>query len=413
MSKLKVMILVVAMSAGLCLAAESKVTNFWNCASPTNGFWGLNDYLADSGVEVGVGLTHVYQVNTKGGTSTTSRKGRHVGRYDVEMAFDLEHLAGIRGGSFFVHGWGGWTDAEGIDGTSVGAAYGLNALAVGNRSMDIVEAFYEGSFFSDDVTIAIGKVDFTGAFDASEYADDECVQFLNAGLVDDPTIPFAAQGLGVILNWNITDSWYLMGGAADIQADGRETGFRTAMHKEDYFLYMLETGKSIELNSANGPMPGTYRLGVWFDGQDKGRISDDTKTRHSDFGIYTSCDQLLYKENDDAEDTQGLGAFFRFVWADSEYNETTNFYSAGFQYQGLFDGRDEDVFGIGYAEGAFSDQASADFLGGYERTIEAYYNAQLTPWFTVGPSVQYLTNPGGTDNVKDAIVVALRASMTF
>jgi porin len=411
-NKLNVAILVIVMSAGLCLAAESEATSFWDSDSPTNGFWGLNDSLADSGIEFGASLLHVYQVNTKGGTSTHSRKGRHVGRYDLEMAFDLEHIAGIKNGSFFVHGWSGWTDAGGIDDSSVGAAYGLNAVAVGNRSIDVVEAFYEGTFFSDDIGITAGKVDFTGIFDASEYADDEGAQFLNGGLVDNPTIPFTEQGLGVILNWDITESWYLMGGVVDAQGNGTETGFRTTFHKEDYFLYMLETGKGIELNSANGAMPGSYRFGVWFDGQNKDSINGNEQS-HSDHGFYTSCDQVLYKENSDADDTQGLGAFFRFGWANSAYNETTNFYSGGFQYQGLFDGRDDDVLGVGYAEGSFSDQASADYLGGYERMFETYYNVQLTPWFTFGPSMQYIVNPGGTDNVQDAVVIALRGALTF
>ena len=79
----------------------------------------------------------------------------------------------------------------------------------------------------------------------------------------------------------------------------------------------------------------------------------------------------------------------------------------------LFDGRDDDVFGLGYAEGIFSNKASGDFPGGYERVVEAYYNAQLTPWFAFGPSLQYIVNPGGTNDVQDAVVFALRASMAF
>lgn len=171
--------------------------------------------MAPSGIEFGGSLTAVYQANVKGGTSTNDRRGRHVGRYDLKMLIDMEKLLDIEGGSFFVHGWGGWPDTEGIDGRSIGSAWGVNALAVGNRGMDIVEAFYEGPFFNDNLTITIGKLDFTGIFDASEYADDECCQFLNASLVDDSSIPFPAQGLGVVLNWPITDSWYLMGGIVD------------------------------------------------------------------------------------------------------------------------------------------------------------------------------------------------------
>ncbi|MHC4172460.1 MAG: hypothetical protein ACYTBX_14960 [Planctomycetota bacterium] len=117
----------------------SEIMDFWKCASPTNGFWRLNDKLAPSGIEIGIGLTTVYQVNIRGGTSTHIRRDRHVGRYDLELSADMEKLLGIEGGSLFIHGWGGWPDTEGIDALSVGGTFGTNALAVGNRSVDIME----------------------------------------------------------------------------------------------------------------------------------------------------------------------------------------------------------------------------------------------------------------------------------
>jgi len=410
MNKVRILLSVVILLslAGICQADESGdnskiVTDFWKCASPTNSFWGLNDYLAPSGIEFGMGLTAVYQANVKGGTSTNDRRGRHHARYDMEMSMDLEKLFSIKGGSFFLHGWGGWPDTEGVDGHSVGSAWGINALSVGNRGLDIVEAFYEGPFFSDDFTIAIGKLDFTGIFDASEYADDECGQFLNAALVDDPTIPFPAQGLGIVLNWAITDSWYLMGGAVDAQGDNREIGFRTALHKEDYFFYALETGLTVG--------NGNYRIGLWNDPQPKAN-TDSSKNKSDDIGFYTSCDWLFYEENPGTEDGQGLGVFARYGYAPSNKNAVTNFFSLGLQYQGLFDGRDDDVFGLAYAHGFFAN-TSTDYTEDYESVCEAYYNAQITPWFVFGPSIQYVANPGGVKTAKDAVVLGLRAQITF
>lgn len=387
--------------AGICRAENDSI---WKRETLTNGFGGLNDKLADSGIEFGGGLTAVYQTNVKGGTSTNERRGRHIGRYDLEMSMDLEKLLGIEGGSFFVHGWGGWPNEEGVDGHSVGSAWGINALSVGNRGLDIVEAFYEGPFFSDNFTMAIGKLDFTGIFDASEYADDECGQFLNASLVDDPTIPFPEQGLGVILTWNLTDSWYIMGGAGDAQADTRETGFRTALHEEDFFFYALETG----VTAGNG----TYRVGLWNDPQPKAN-SDGSKNKSDDIGVYTSCDWLVYEENPGAKDSQGLGVFARYGYAPSKRNDITNFFSLGFQYQGLFDGRDDDVFGLAYAHGVFADTAASTYPEDYENVVETYYNAQITPWFVFGPSIQYVANPGGSNTAKDAVVFGLRAQITF
>jgi len=389
-----------------------QAVSVWNRETLTNGFWGLNDRLSDKGIEIGFEITNVYQANVKGGLSTHNRKGRHVGRYDMELSADLEKLLGIEGGSFFIHGWGGWPDEEGIDGLSVGSYFGTNAVSIGNRGMDIVECFYEGPFFSNNLTLAIGKLDFTGIFDASEYADDECTQFLNASLVDDPAIPFPQQGLGAVLTWDVTDSWYIMGGIGDAQADSRETGFRTTFCGEDYFFYALETGITRQLNSVNGPMPGTYRVGIWYDPQPKAS-ADSANAHRDDVGLYLSCDQMLIKENDAPQDSQGLGAFFRYGYADSKRNDVADFWSIGFQYQGLFEGRDDDRLGLGFAQGFFSDHASTTYADDYESALEIYYNARITPWLNISPSIQYVANPGGDKTARDAVVLGTRAVISF
>ncbi|MHC4555596.1 MAG: carbohydrate porin, partial [Planctomycetota bacterium] len=42
-----------------------------------------------------------------------------------------------------------------------------------------------------------------------------------------------------------------------------------------------------------------------------------------------------------------------------------------------------------------------------------YYNAQITPWMSISPSVQYVTNPGGDSSISDAVVAGVRALITF
>jgi porin len=417
MSKSRVLLVITYLFvfAGICRSEQGSI---WEQETLTNGFWGLNDQLADSGIELGFEMTSIYQINARGGISTNDRRGRHHGRYEATMDMDLERLLGIEDGSFYIIGWGGWPDTEGIDEHSVGSAWGINALPYGNQGMDIIECAYMGPLFSDNLTIVIGKLDFTCIFDATAYADNECGeygQFLNAALVDDPTIPFPQQGLGMVLAWDITDLWYLMGGVADAQADSRETGFRTTFHKQDYFFYALETGVTAELDSANGPMEGTYRIGLWNDAQPKANsdLAAAGKSYRDDIGIYTSCDQMLDKENDDPEDNQGLGMFFRYGYAPARKNDINNFFSVGFQYQGLLEGRDDDVLGAASACGFFSDTADMSYPEDYESALEVYYNAQVTPWFNLSPSFQYIANPGGVKTAKDAVVFGIRAHIIF
>jgi porin len=378
--------------AGLCRAEGE---NLLQRETLKDGFWGLNDQLADSGIEVGFGITNVYQVNTHGGTSTHNRRGRHSGSYDFEFSADLQKLLGFETGSIYMLVEGGWPDAEGIDAASVSSAFGVNADAIGNQGTVVKELYYQRPVFNDRLTLRIGKIAFADLFESSAYADDECTQYLNNALIDNQTIPFPDFGLSAVLNWDITDSWYLMGGVADAQANGRETGFRTTFHDEDHFFYALETG----ITAGNG----TYRVGLWNDPQPKG--SDNER---DDVGVYTSCDQMLHKENADPEDGQGLGGFFRYGYAPSEKNDITNFYSLGLQYQGLFKGRDDDVFGLAYARGFFADRAASDYPEDYENAVEAYYNAQITPWFNLNPGIQYIANPGGVKTANDAVVFGIR-----
>jgi porin len=381
----------------------------------TNGFFGFGDSLAESGIEMGLDVTHIYQQNVRGGISKHRRAGRYSGSYDLELLADLHKLPGFGSGSLFLHLEGGWPDTEGIDAPSVGSYFGVNADAIGNDAILVKQLYYEGPILGDNLVLMIGKIDFTGVFDASAYADDECTQFLNAALVDDPTIPFPDYSLGIALTYDLTDSWYIMGGIADAQADGRETGFRTTFSDEDYFFYALETGVTSELNSANGPMPGTYRMGLWYDPQPKANTdyADAGKSYRDDVGFYLSCDQMLVKENADAEDSQGLDVFFRYGYANSERNDIVDFWSVGFQYQGLVEGRDDDVLGVGFAQVFFSNKASATYTEEYENAIELYYSVQVTPWLNISPSVQYIGNPGGDKTVSDAVVLGVRAQMTF
>ncbi len=376
---------------------------------------------AEDGLEFRLGVTSIYQQNVRGGISKHRRAGRISGSYDLELTSCLERLIGIEGGVIYMHAEGRWSKAQGIDGPSVGSVFGVNADGGARRTMDVAELWYEQSMFDGALILRVGKMDITGgfecrgcpvSFDGSSFANDETSQFLNGALVNNPTIPFPDYGLGLVLHYNPIEWWYVSGGVIDAQADGRETGFRTTFHDEDYFVYLVETGVTPQMDSVNGPLQGAYRVGLWNDTQPKSN-SDNSKNSRGDVGFYLSCDQMLAKENAGAEDSQGLGTFFRYGYASGRRNDIRDFWSAGFQYQGLLDGRDDDVAGIGFAHGSFSDSADATYTTDYESALEIYYNAQVSPRLNISPNIQYVTNPGGNKSIGDAVVLGIRAQMSF
>ncbi len=383
------------------------------------------DVMSATGLTVGTTFTNVYQQNMRGGTSTKNKRGRFNGAYSLEVAADFERLFGLEGIGFYTVAEGYWSKSGDIDGASVGSAFGVNGQAGSRRSLDVLQAWFEGSLFDGTVRLRAGKLDIANgfesngqpvAFDLGTYAGDSASQFLNTALESNAGIPFPAEGIGAVLFYNPVDVWYASFGVVDAQADNRETGLTTAFNEEDYFFYVFETGLTPQLNSKKGPLGGAYRVGLWVDGQDKARFSNG-KNYRDDTGVYVSCDQMISKENDDPEDSQGVGAFFRWGYANSDLNEIGNFWSFGFQYQGLIEGRDDDVLGIGMARGIFSDQAGANDGDGYtehaETAYEVYYSATINDSMTLSPTLQYIVDPGGTDGGSDAVVFGLRAVIAF
>ncbi len=63
----------------------SEIMDFWKCASPTNGFWGLNDSLANYGIEVGFSINNIYQVNIQ------VVPARIIARADMPAAMNLKY----------------------------------------------------------------------------------------------------------------------------------------------------------------------------------------------------------------------------------------------------------------------------------------------------------------------------------
>ena len=406
-------------------AEEVSLLEFRNVSqkqqTPTKSFWDIGRNLEDSGIEIELGITGIYQQNVHGGISTHRRVGRNAGSYDLDLSADLEKLLGIENAHLFVHTKGFWSKSAGVDGPSVGSFFGVNGDAFPRDPAVITELWYEQSMFEETFLFMMGKIDLTGgfersdypiAFDSSAFANDETSQFLNSALVNNPTIPFPVYALGVAGYYNPDDWWYISAAFVDAQNDLRETGFQTTFHGEDYFFYILETGVTPQLDSLNGSLQGSYRIGFWNDPQPKAH-SDAAKTYRDDIGFYLAFDQMLAKENPDIKDSQGLGAFARYGYADDRKNDMTGFWSFGFQYQGLIDGRDDDVLGAGFAQGFFSDRASGTYTDDYESAFELYYNAHFTPWLNISPSVQYITNPAGSGTVSDAVVLGVRAQMSF
>ena len=146
-----------------------------------------------------------------------------------------------------------------------------------------------------------------------------------------------------------------------------------------------------------------------------------------DWGVYAIADGVLYH----VKDGISIAGFLRVGAGTPNDRNLVSFYSdAGLTFQGLIPGRDNDIAGLGVGFARIGnnarglDQDTRFFSGdpsfpirSQEVVMELTYQAQVTPWLSVQPDVQYIFNPsGGVLNPKarrDALVLGLRSALSF
>ena len=289
---------------------------------------------------------------------------------------------------------------NGVSDSKVGSFFNLNEGAKGDYSIIVDKLFVEFTVLDRRFTFNIGKIDLIDYFDHSAVANEYKDQFFAYPLVQTDNIPFPSKGLGARVLYEPSDFWYAQAGIEDAQANSRETGFRTTFHDEDYLFGIIEVG--IRPNLFN--KSGTYRFMLWYDPQDKSYLDGSGRTKRDDLGFALSFDQKV---------SEKLTAFFRYGWADDKVNEEEDFVSFGGQIEGLIEGRDKDVFGVGYARGLRSSNGLSSSDKRQIDLVEAYYNIKVSDNLCISPNVQFVTHPGGLKSESPATVFGLRTRIKF
>jgi porin len=372
--------------------------------------------IGDSSVTWHFEMTPVYQQNVHGGLSTSRRAGRYAGSYDLAASVDMERLLGLSDSIMYLRVEGGWPSAGSIDPAAVGSYLGVNYDAIPGEWADVAEFCFIQALAGDRLFLHAGKIDLTAgfqhrhvvaAFDLNWYANDETSQFLNGALVQNPTIPFPANTLGVNLLARPSERWQIAG-AVTIQSDDTDIDeIASWASAEQGYFGILEASFAPQVRLGDTTLDGWYHLGGWWSGDGDEAPFDRDRT-----GVYLGLSQEVFREDDDPDGGQGLGLFARYGLTDGAPSDLRTFWSVGLQYTGLLESRPADVLGIGYANGRFTDSDEPDAFEGGERVIEAYYRMALTPEVSLSPSVQYVANPGGRTG-DDALVLGLRARIVL
>lgn len=368
-----------------------------------------HEALEELGVVFAFSVTTVWQANHKGGIRS-SPHGKGTGSWDIGLELDTARLGLWDGGKFCLHLEG--SSGQGVDPRYVGSLFGVNTDAdtTAGRRLQCSELWYEHDLADGLLALRIGKMDATTDFDTNAFANDECHQFLNAALVNNPTIPFPDYALGAQAIVRPGAGLSFAVGAWDANAEGAKWGRQTLFGGRAEWFLAAEASLETKLwRPGGGELPGAVRLGVWHTTQRFERL-DTGETERGASGLCASLDQVVYKEKAEAGDSQGLGLFFRYGYAPQRFSELQHFGSFGAQYQGLLPGRDDDVLGIGLACGRLGGPSRQGARYDGEGVAECYYRIALAKRASVTLDAQYVRHPGAGPS---SFVPGLRVHVQF
>lgn len=379
--------------------------------------WLDNDYLTGDWAGLrstlekqGITLEGTYTVDSSQKThGGLQRQGafRTFGLLDVAAVMDTEKM-GLWKGSKFVTRFQNKSGKGGIGEHHVGALQLINNFDE-KELTQISEYYYEQLLFADKFRIKIGKQDADKDFMELELGSN----FFNESVACyAPNIPLPAYpdpALGILLEIRPIECLACKFGAYDGHSHGGSTGFDTVFTGSNFFISEME----LEHNLMH--LPGKVQTGCWLCTGDVEElsVSDDCKVFKKTMGAYAQFEQMIWrKSKEDLDDDRGLSLLAQFSTTPSDRSEIDKYYGAGFIYKGLLPGRDDDIAGISAAIAHLCSRLkNIDGRKSAEAIFEVFYKIRVTPWLSIQPGVQFISNPNGKS--QDACVIALRTVLTF
>lgn len=418
--------------------------------------YGLRTRLGNYGVSLGLQETAEAYGNATGGIR---RGAAFNGLLLMSLGVDTGKAFGWNGGTFNV-------SALQIHGRNLSSdnllvlqtATGIEA----SRSTRLWELWFQQSLLGGKLDIKVGQQSLDTEFSTSQYSG----LFINAAMgwpalsaVDlyagGPSYPLSS--LGVRARFQPMEDVTVLAGVFndnppggpffnDSQVRGAsQSGTRFNLNTGALFIGEVQYGLNTPVEGqASRGLPGAYKLGFWYDSGtfydqrfDGQRLSladpasdGDPRARRHNYAIYGVADQVVWRPS--ADSTQSVGVFARLIGAPGDRNVANFSVNAGVTLRAPLPGRDNDTAGVGFGLVKVSPSAVRRDLDNNrlngpapvrssESFIEATYQYQAAPWWTVQPDFQYIFTPsGGVQNplrpdqrIGNAAVFTLRTNIVF
>ena len=423
--------------------------------------YGVRPLLYQYGVSLGLQETSEVFGNATGGVR---RGAAYDGLTTMSMGIDLQKAIGLEGGIFNVSAFqihGRNLSADNL--YTLQTASGIEA----QRATRLWELWYQQSFLGGKADIKIGQQSLDQEFYGSQYSG----LFINT-MMGWPLIPsvdlyaggpaYPLSSLGVRLRTQPIDNMTVLLGVFDDNPPGGPffndsqvrgasqsgTKFNTntgalIFGEVQYAINSPVLGQMDYGNSKPG-LPGVYKLGFWYD---TGKFFDqrfdtqglsladpnsngDPRARRHNYSVYGVFDQVVWRPDPDG--ARSVGIFARIMGAPGDRNLANFSVNGGAVLKAPLPGRDNDSVGLGFGFAKISpsainlDRDQNFFNGSYpvrgsETFIEATYQYQVAPWWTLQPDFQYVWTPsGGIPNplqpdkrVGNSATFGLRTNIVF
>ncbi len=359
---------------------------------------------------IDIAVTYVADVltNTRGGLKTGTA---YLDDIRISATVDMDRALGLEGGTLLVSG-------RRFNSSDFNGRLGGEFQKISNIDTEpgtrLYEAWYQHAFAADRLTLKGGLYDLNSEFDVNTVG----IVFLNSshGIGTDfgqtgqngPSI-FPVTSLAGRIAWQDPSGLTLKAAVLDGIPGDPAFPNRTAIKlaNGDGALITAEIGYAWE--------GGQVYLGGWnytarFDDLIATTPTGDALRRGGNRGGYGLLSSQLL-QSDDGPTVEG---FVRVGVAQPSINTVARYIGVGLTATGLIRSRRDDVAGISVASahsGKPFQRAGSNAgmpVTTHETIIEATYRANLTPWLSLQPDLQYVIHPGFDPTLKNSVIVGLR-----
>ena len=161
---------------------------------------------------------------------------------------------------------------------------------------------------------------------------------------------------------------------------------------------------------------GSYRVGGMYNTADDPINQKDIVTGQAEDRTFAGWLAIEQQLTSTGQGRQGLHSFANFTWHDRVTNKVDHSQQLGVKYIGLLDSQPNDILGLAvnrvHVNNRFAESRPA-FNADAEYNIELNYSYNATKWLMLRPNLQYVVNPGATNNVDNALLLGLTSRIIF